>query len=192
MKSRKYILLVVFIVAFVIGNLDWTTPPNYGQRLPITYHPTKREISTGHIALKPAADRAYEPRHARSIRARSLEIRGTGSGNVLFDMASNEGPAFWITDTRTGNNFSGGLHANGFPFILASDGAIRNFGLARVDGKQASPIFVLRSDDIVRLVFGLDMTRGTRDPFLVYYTGSGEKRLLFGNYCNAASRACTN
>jgi hypothetical protein len=87
-------------------------------------------------------------------------------------------------------SLQGGVHGNGYPFVLVSDAAVRSFGLGRVDGTNASPILVFRSDDVVRLVFGLSMTEAGQPAFLVHYSGDGIKHDFLGRYCDDPGRAC--
>lgn len=101
-----------------------------------------------------------------------------------------EGPAIFFLNQQGQPTFEMGVHSNGFPFVLSTDGKIRNFILGRVDGKNASPILVYRYDDIVKMVFGLDMVAEGQEPFFVHYAND-KKNLLFGNYCDNPGRACT-
>ena len=96
----------------------------------------------------------------------------------------------WLTGAANGGSVQMGVHANGFPFVLVTDAAVRSFGLGRVDGRNAAPILVYRSDDAVRLVFGLSMTEEGQPPFLAHYTADGTKHEYIGRYCDAPSRAC--
>ena len=133
------------------------------------------------------------PASARGKVATVLRGQALQTSDGVFSLGiSGEGaPGIWMQKEGRGA-IQMGVHANGFPFLLVSDNAIRNFGLGRVDGALASPIWVLRSDDIVKLVFGLDMAEPGREPFLVYWNADGRKRLLMGNYCDNASRVCVN
>ena len=104
--------------------------------------------------------------------------------------ANGGGPGIWMTNARKTATIEAGVHENGFPYMLVADGAIRTFGLGRVDGVQASPILVFRSADIVRMVFGLDMTEKRQSPFLVAYTADGAKHDVIGQYCDRPDRVC--
>jgi hypothetical protein len=59
-----------------------------------------------------------------------------------------------------------------------------------VDGVQASPSVVFRTDDTVRLVLGLDMLERAQSPFLVRYTSDGRKHDVIGRYCDRPDRVC--
>jgi hypothetical protein len=127
-----------------------------------------------------------------SLVARELRLAEPGSpASILFASSMEDGPAMWMSRGPKGGSLQLGVHGNGFPFALVSDSAIRNFGLARVDGKNASPILVFRSDDVVRMVFGLSMTEVGQPAFLVHYDGAGRKHDFLGRYCDDPGRACT-
>lgn len=140
-----------------------------------------------------AAAPAVPPRHGVSswLKVRQLRILDADGSTRAWIGESGEGsPGIWMTNARKTATVELGVHGNGFPYVLVSDGAIRNFGLGRVDGVQASPILVFRSDDVVRMVFGLDMTEPHRSPFLVWYAADGAKHDVFGHYCDRPDRVC--
>lgn len=152
------------------------------------------EVRKGDISAKtlpiPSLTRASQVRP--HLSARSLKIlRPDGTTAILADTADEGGPGLWLLDSNKRSTVNLGVHGNGFPFVLVSDGSIRNFGLGRVDGRNASPILVFRSNDIVKMVFGLSMTERGQPPFLVHYSDEGKKNVLMGDYCDAPSRACT-
>ena len=123
---------------------------------------------------------------------RELRVAGPGSpASILFGSSAEGGPTMWMSQGPKGGSLQLGVHGNGFPSVLVSDAAIRNFGLGRVDGKNASPILVFRSDDAVRMVFGLSMTEPGQPAFLVHYTADGRKHDFLGRYCDDPGRACT-
>jgi hypothetical protein len=125
------------------------------------------------------------------LRARELRILGPDESVGLWIRESAEGsPGIWMTNPRKTAVIEMGVHGNGFPFLLVSDGSIRNFGLGRVDGVQASPILVFRTDDVVRMVFGLGMTEPQQSPFLVQYSADGQKHDVIGHYCDRPDRVC--
>ena len=125
------------------------------------------------------------------LRARELRILGPDESIGLWIRESGEGsPGIWLTNPRKTAVIEAGVHGNGFPFLLVSDGVIRNFGLGRVDGVQASPVLVFRTDDVVRMVFGLGMTEPQQSPFLVQYTADGQKHDVIGHYCDRPDRVC--
>ena len=124
------------------------------------------------------------------LKVRELRILGADGSVGLWIGKSGEGAELWMTNARKTTTIEAGVHGNGFPYVLVSDGAIRNFGLGRVDGVQASPILVFRSDDVVRMVFGLDMTAKHQSPFLVRYTADGRKHEVIGHYCDRPDRVC--
>jgi hypothetical protein len=133
------------------------------------------------------------PRHTVSswLKVRQLRILGAdGSARAWIGESGERSPGIWMTNAQKTATVELGVHGNGFPYVLVSDGAIRNFGLGRVDGVQASPILVFRSDDVVRMVFGLDMTEQYRPPFLVWYTADGVKHDVIGHYCDRPDRVC--
>jgi hypothetical protein len=140
-------------------------------------------------AVAPAATPSGTVRS--SVRVRELQIPGPDESVTLSLRESTEGgPGLWMTNTRKTAVIEAGVHGNGYPFLLVSDGAVRNFGLGRVDGIQASPILVFRTDDVVRMVFGLSMTEAKQWPFLVQYTGDGQKHDVIGRYCDRPDRVC--
>jgi hypothetical protein len=140
-------------------------------------------------AVTPAATPGEPVRS--SVRVRELRILGPDEGVSLSLRESTEGsPGLWMTNARKTAVIEAGVHGNGYPFLLVSDGAVRNFGLGRVDGIQASPILVFRTDDVVRMVFGLSMTEAKQSPFLVQYTGDGQKHDVIGRYCDRPDRVC--
>lgn len=99
-------------------------------------------------------------------------------------------PVMTMLDSKS--KIQAGVHENGFPLLLVSDVAIRNFGLGRVDGKGASPILVFRENDVVRMVFGLSMTESEKNPFLVHYSKTGKQTNQIGKYCESPTRVCTH
>ena len=126
-----------------------------------------------------------------SVRVRQLRILGPDESVSVWLREATEGsPGIWMTNARKTAVIEAGVHGNGFPFLLVSDGAVRNFGLGRVDGIQASPILVFRTDDVVRMVFGLGMTEAQQPPFLVQYTADGQKHEVIGHYCDRPDRVC--
>lgn len=145
---------------------------------------------------KPAAFSAAPAAPARRtvsswLKVRELRILGVdGSAGSWIGESGEGGPGIRMTNARKTATIEAGVHGNGFPYVLVSDGAIRNFGLGRVDGVQASPILVFRSDDVVRMVFGLDMTEKQQSPFLVRYTVDGGKHDVIGHYCDRPDRVC--
>jgi hypothetical protein len=140
-------------------------------------------------AVAPAATPSGPVRS--SVRVRELRILGPDESVTLSLRESTEGsPGLWMTNTRKTAVIEAGVHGNGYPFLLVSDGAVRNFGLGRVDGIQASPILVFRTDDVVRMVFGLSMTEVQQPPFLVQYTGDGQRHDVIGRYCDRPDRVC--
>jgi hypothetical protein len=142
---------------------------------------------------RPSSERTSSGGVFARLTASEIRIVGADSFPLIQMGTSGEGsPGIWITNSRKSGLVSAGVHGNGFPFVIASDGAVRNFGLGRVDGTNASPILVFRRDDIVRLVFGLSMTEKGRPAFLVQYTSDGVKHEVLGRYCDRPDRACVN
>jgi hypothetical protein len=125
------------------------------------------------------------------LRVRHLRILNPDDSVGLYFGETGEGNSgIRMTNPRKTAVIEAGVRGNGYPFVLVSDGAIRNFGLGRVDGALASPILVFRSDDIVRMVFGLSMTDKGQPPFLVQYTADGRKHDVVGHYCGRPDRIC--
>ncbi|HKW91739.1 MAG TPA: hypothetical protein VJX92_07560 [Methylomirabilota bacterium] len=136
---------------------------------------------------------AATPGHKVSswLKVRQLRILGPDDrARVTIGESGEHTPGIWLTDARETATIQLGVHGNGFPYVLVSDGAVRNFGLGRVDGVQASPILVFRSGDVVRMVFGLDMVEPSRSPFLVWYAVDGAKHDVIGHYCDRPDRVC--
>jgi len=126
-----------------------------------------------------------------SLRMRELHIVGAdGAARVSIGPSREASAVIRITNERSTAAVEAGVHANGFPFLLVSDGGVRNFALGRVDGVQASPIVVFRTDDAVRMVLGLDMIERAQSPFLVRYTADGRKHDVIGRYCDRPDRVC--
>lgn len=121
------------------------------------------------------------------IRAQELRI----GDHAVMGFSGDGSPGLWVHG-KNGGKLEMGVHGNGFPFLLVSDAQVRNFGLGRVDGKNASPILVFRSGDIVRLVFGLDMVATGQEPFLAHWGPAGAKKMLMGAYCDDPSRVCAH
>ncbi len=143
-------------------------------------------LAEGSCSRRPSP-RAGSP----SARARELRVTRPGSAaSILFGQSAEGSAAMWMSQGPHHGMLQLGTHGNGFPFVLVSDAAIRNFGLVRVDGRNASPILVYRSDDVVRLVFGLSMTEPGRPAFLARYTADGRRHDVLGRYCDDPSRAC--
>jgi len=138
-----------------------------------------------------AVDAARQTREV-SLQAREVRLQAAGgpAGRILLALSGEGGPALWMSNGSRGGSLQLGVHGNGFPFALVSDAAVRSFGLGRVDGRQASPILVFRTDDVVRMVFGLSMTEVGRPAFLVHYTADGRKHEVLGRYCDAPGRVC--
>lgn len=123
-------------------------------------------------------------------RARELRLAPGSQASILLALSTEGSPALWMSNGSRGGSLKLGVHENGFPFALVSDAAVRNFALGRVDGEKASPILVFRSDDVVRMVFGLSMTEAGQPAFLVHYTDDGRKHEVLGRYCDDSSRVC--
>jgi len=143
------------------------------------------------LTLKEGPRAPSGPAPARRV-ARELTISRPGSpARILFGASAEGTPAMWMSNGPGRGTLQAGVHGNGFPFVLVSDAAVRSFGLGRVDGINASPILVYRSDDVVRLVFGLSMTEAGQPAFLVHYTGDGTRHEFLGRYCDDPGRVCT-
>jgi hypothetical protein len=171
---------VIVVVAIVLGFL-------VAKRHEI--FPRDRSPDPAAVAAAPTAPSSRSVRS--SVRARELRISGPDESVSLWMRESAEGsPGIWMTNARKTAVIEAGVHGNGYPFLLVSDGAVRNFGLGRVDGVQASPILVFRTDDVVRMVFGLSMTEAQQPPFLVQYTADGQKHDVIGRYCDRPDRVC--
>jgi hypothetical protein len=175
-KAAAVIVFVAIVLGFLVAKRHEIFPP---------------DRSRGPVAF-PAAPAAPASRSVHSLlRARELKILGPDESVRLWIRESAEGsPGIWMTNARKTAVIEAGVHGNGFPFLLVSDGAVRNFGLGRVDGVQASPILVFRTDDAVRMVFGLSMTETQQPAFLVQYTADGQKHDVIGHYCDRPDRVC--
>jgi len=176
LKAAAAVVAVAIVVGFLIAKRHEIFPPGK-DRSPAAFAAAPEEPSSRHV-------RPW-------LRARELRILGADErAGVWLREASEGSPEIWMANARKTAVVEAGVHGNGFPFLLVSDGAIRNFGLGRVDGLQASPILVFRTDDVVRMVFGLSMTEPSTPPFLVHYTADGQKRELIGHYCDRQDRVC--
>jgi hypothetical protein len=175
-KVAAAVVLVALVAGFLVAKRHELFPGD-----------TRREP-----AVHPTAPAPTSGAQARSsVRVRELRILGPDeSVSVRLGESSEAGPGIWMTNARKSAVVEMGVHGNGFPFLLVSDGAVRNFGLGRVDGLQASPILVFRTDDVVRMVFGLSMTEPQQPPFLVQYTAAGRKHDVVGHYCDRPDRVC--
>jgi len=171
---------VVLVVAIAVGSLVAKRHqifPTDGGRGPASFTAAPAEPSSRSVRS--------------SVRVRQLRILGPDESVSVWLRETAEGsPGIWMTNARKTAAIEAGVHGNGFPFLLVSDGAVRNFGLGRMDGIQASPILVFRTDDVVRMVFGLSMTEAQQPPFLVQYTADGQKHEVFGHYCDRPDRVC--
>ena len=156
-------------------------------------------ILAGFLAVKLSPKRTPVPFFAKPInaasgtvypliRAQSLVV---GNDSLILGFSPSGEPGMWVKGGG-GGSLQMGVHETGFPFLLVSDSSVRNFALGRVDGSMASPILVFRHDDEVKLVFGLDMKRAEREPFLAYWARDEKKRMLMGEYCDDASRVCAH
>jgi hypothetical protein len=175
-KVAVVVVVVTIVIGFLVAKRHEIFPPD-------------RSRGPAVFAAAPVAPSSRSVRS--SVRARELRILGPEKRVSVWLRESAEGsPGIWMTNTRKTAVIEAGVHGNGFPFLLVSDGAVRNFGLGRVDGVQASPILVFRADDVVRMVFGLSMTEPQRPPFLVQYTADGQKHDVIGHYCDRPDRVC--
>jgi len=175
LKGAAAVVAVAIVLGFVIAKRHEIWPAR-----------------TGNPASFAAAPQAPSGLPVRSsVSAREIAILGAdGSVGVWLRGAPEGSSGIWIGNAQKTAVIEAGVHGNGFPFLLVSDGAVRNFGLGRVDGSQASPILVFRTDDVVRLVFGLSMTEPSAPPFLVQYTADGRRHEVIGRYCDRPDRLC--
>lgn len=131
-------------------------------------------------------------RPSPALRTYKLEVRNRETrGGILLAPSAEGSPGLWLKSPQGKGLVSGGIHPTGLPFLLVSDAAIKNFGLGRQDGKNATPLLVFRSADLVKMVFGLSMTDGGTPPFLAHWNGYGKKTDVIGRYCDTPSRMCT-
>jgi hypothetical protein len=128
----------------------------------------------------------------RSLTVHELDVTNNGFPAIRWGASTEGGPGLWLAHPNSRAAIQAGVHANGFPFLLVSDAAIRSFGLGRVDGPSASPILIFRHDDVVRMVFGLSMTENGQPPFLVHYSADGTKTDFLGHYCDDPNRVCAH
>lgn len=175
-KVAAAVVLVALVVGFLVAKRHELLPGDTSRGPAV--HPTAPALTSGGQVRS-------------SVRVRELRILGPDeSVGVRLGESSEAGPGIWMTNARKSAVVEMGVHGNGFPFLLVSDGAVRNFGLGRVDGPEASPILVFRTDDVVRMVFGLSMTEPPQPPFLVQYTADGQKHDVVGHYCDRPDRVC--
>ncbi len=142
----------------------------------------------------PAPDRKNftQRQKVAALKGRELKILGpTGHPAIQLAVGPNDFTGLFLTRQEKSATVQIGVHENGYPFLLVSDGSVRNFGLGRMEGKNASPILVFRSNDDVKTVFGLSMTAVGKPPFLVYYSADGAKHEVLGSYCDNPNRVCT-
>jgi hypothetical protein len=187
--GRREILLV-FLLAVIAGiYFDWHGHLNQAHHFSFQKSAGPGTPNLAHKSLIPP-NSAVSSQIIPVLRTKNLQIvNSSGTRSILLDQSDEGGPGLWIVGPTAMVNL--GVHANGFPFFLVSDEKIRNFGLGRVDGKNASPIFVFRSDDLVKMVFGLSMTEDGQPPFLVHYSADGKMNVPLGKYCDNPSRVCT-
>jgi hypothetical protein len=141
---------------------------------------------------RPPARTATTARPIARLTARELRIvRPDSSAAMVWSASGETGPGMRLTGAANGGSVQMGIHGDGGPFVLVADGAARSFALGRADGPAASPILVYRSDDVVRLVFGLGLVEEGQPPFLAHYSADGTKHEYIGRYCDAPSRECT-
>lgn len=142
--------------------------------------------------LLPGRDSQLRKSSVASLKARELQILGSdGQAIVQFAVGADNSTGLFMTRRKDSATVQMGVHENNLPFVMVADGGVRNFGLGRVDGKNASPIIVFRKNDEVRAVFGLNMTEKGKPPFLVHYSADGERHEFLGSYCDNDDRACT-
>lgn len=139
-------------------------------------------VSTDHSGLH---DHRLVPPSGHAVpwmRAREFQVVD-GNGRELVRLTNGpEGPGLWMNDSGKRGGIQAGIHANGFPAVLVTDAAIHNFGLGRVDGKNASPLLIFRANDEVRLLMGLSMTEPGSPAFLAHWPTLDKKVLSFGQY----------
>ena len=127
-----------------------------------------------------------------SLRTLKLEVAHRDEkGGILFSPSEEGTPGFWIKSRRGKGLVNGGIHPNGFPFLLVSDAEIKNFALGRQEGRNRSPILVFRSADIVKMVLGLHMTESGSPPFLAHWSAAGKRSEFIGKYCDHPGRICS-
>lgn len=114
-----------------------------------------------------------------------------GATTLTLENSTENSPALFFFSPTKRSLLQAGVHGNGTPFILVSDYSIRTFGLGRLDGEQNSPLLIFRQDDVVRMLFGLSMTDPHTPAFLTYWSSSGERTDVLGQYCDRPDRVCT-
>jgi hypothetical protein len=192
--GRLFFLAVLIGVGLALSRGHLGRAPLSGQA-PSQPAATSRPLSTArasrsHDASVAVPDVPRAERVSAWIRARSFQLTGSEPAPLLI-ASGPDGTAMWMRDALGRGTLQAGVHGNGFPFLLVSDGAVRTFGLGRVDGRNASPILVLRGDDVVKLVMGLSMTESGQPAFLVHWGADGQMNLPLGRYCNNPNRVCT-
>jgi hypothetical protein len=172
-KSAVLITVASFIAGLFLGRADGASSVLMQANPPDSQRETGRAIR-------------------RSLTVHQLDVTSNGFPAIRWGVSAEGGPGLWMAHPNSTAAIQAGVHANGFPFLLVSDAAIRSFGLGRVDGPTASPILVFRHDNIVRMVFGLSMTENGQSPFLVHYSAGGTKTDFLGRYCDDPNRVCVH
>jgi hypothetical protein len=172
-KSALLVTAASFIAGLLLGRADGAST------VLMQANPPNSQRETGRVIH-------------RSLTAHELDVTSNGFSAIRWAASAEGEPGLWMAHPNSTAAIQAGVHANGFPFLLVSDAAIRSFGLGRVDGPSASPILVFRHDDIVRMVFGLSMTESGQPPFLVHYSSDGTKTDFLGRYCDDPNRVCVH
>ena len=114
-KLAAAVVLVALVVGFLVAKRHELFPGD-----------TSRGAAVR--ATAPAASSAGRVRS--SVRVRELRILGPDeSVGVRLGESSEASPGIWMTNARKSAVVEMGVHGNGFPFLLVSDGAVRNFGV---------------------------------------------------------------
>ena len=187
MRERIGIRVMVALISVFIG----LTLAGRHEILSTLRHPGQRTSMPA--ALHGAPDGPSSAAVHSWLRVRELRILNRDSTVGMRMGASREGtPEIWMTNSNRTAVIETGVHGDGFPFFLISDGTERSSGLGRVDGPKASPILVFRGDNLVRMVLGLSMTEMGQPPFLVRYAAEGETHDFLGRHCDRPDPVCAH
>ena len=119
-----------------------------------------------------------------SISARRIQlVDAHGKLRAELAMSGDGGPALFFYDGSGRNRLVLGLYSPGegeAPFVVLNDSQQRAAGIFRLFGARDTPVVVLKNQGRDRSIYGLEPK--TLEPFLVNYSGDGNKDNVFGKY----------